>query len=148
MTDALPWPLLAAQIVLVLGAAPLLNGLIKALKAALQNRRGPGLLQPAFDIAKYLGRESVVSDRASWIFHAVPYVYFGAYLTAALLVPTILARAPLAALGDAIVLVGLFALARFALALAALDTSSNFGGMGTARELAFAALVEPSLMLA
>src|SRR3954453_7331310 len=147
MMNALDWPLLVAQIALVLVAAPLLQGLIKATKAALQNRRGPGLLQPAFDIVKYLGRESVVSEHASWIFHVVPYVYFGAYLTAALLVPTIVARPPLEALGDAIVLVGLFALARFALALAALDTASNFGGMGTARELAFAALVEPALLL-
>jgi formate hydrogenlyase subunit 4 len=46
------------------------------------------------------------------------------------------------------VVVGLFALARFALALAALDTASNFGGMGTSRELAFAALVEPALLIA
>jgi len=147
MVSAIDGTLVLAQALLVLLAAPLLNGLIKAAKAALQNRRGPGLLQPAFDVLKYLGRESVVSEHASWIFHLVPYVYFGAYLTAALLVPTIATHPPLEALGDAIVLVGLFALARFALALAALDTASNFGGMGTARELAFAALVEPSLML-
>ncbi len=44
-------------------------------------------------------------------------------------------------------LVGLLALARFALALAALDTASNFGGMGTSRELTFAALIEPALLL-
>jgi formate hydrogenlyase subunit 4 len=147
MESTLGWSLLAAQTVLVLAAAPLLNGLIKSTKAALQNRRGPGLLQPAFDIVKYLGRESVVSEHASWIFRVVPYVYFGAYLAAALLVPTMFVRPPLEALGDAIVLVSLLALARFALALAALDTASNFGGMGTSRELAFAALVEPGLLL-
>jgi formate hydrogenlyase subunit 4 len=147
MADPLAWVLLVVQIALVLIVAPLLNGLIKMTKAALQNRRGPGLLQPVFDVAKYLGRESVVSEHASWIFHAVPYVYFGTYLTAGLLVPTILDRPPLEAFGDAIALVGLFALARFVLALAALDTASNFGGMGTVRELAFAALVEPALML-
>jgi formate hydrogenlyase subunit 4 len=147
MPIAFDWSLLAAQTVLVLVAAPLLNGLIKSAKAALQNRRGPGLLQPAFDIVKYLGRESVVSQHASWIFRVVPYISFGAYLAAALLVPTMLARPPLEALGDAIVLIGLLALARFALALAALDTASNFGGMGTSRELAFSALVEPALLL-
>ncbi|MFN8637805.1 MAG: NADH-quinone oxidoreductase subunit H [Chloroflexota bacterium] len=147
MTSSLDWIVLAAQAALVLVAAPLLNGVIKATKAALQNRRGPGLLQPASDILKLLGRESVVSEHASWIFHVVPYVYFGAYLAAALLVPTVLIRPPLEALGDAVVLVGLFALARFALALAALDTASNFGGMGASRELAFAALVEPGLLL-
>ena len=147
MANTLDWSLLATQLVLVLVAAPLLNGLIKATKATLQNRRGPGLLQPAFDVVKYLGRESVISEHASWIFRAAPYVYLGAYLAAALVVPTLFIRPPLEALGDAIVLVGLFALARFALALAALDTASNFGGMGTSRELAFAALVEPALLL-
>jgi formate hydrogenlyase subunit 4 len=140
--------LLIVQIVLVLALAPLLQGLIKSVKAACQNRRGPGPLQPPFDILKLLGRESVVSEHASWIYHVAPYVYLGAYLAAATIVPTFYLRPPLEALGDAIVVVGLFALARFALALAALDTASNFGGMGMSRELAFAALVEPALLLA
>src|SRR3954468_13568367 len=113
MMSGMDGTLVLAQSLLVLLAAPLLNGLIKAAKAALQNRRGPGLLQPAFDIAKYLGRETVVSEHASWIFHVAPYIYFGAYLAAALLIPPIFIRPPLEAFGDAIVVVGLFALARF-----------------------------------
>lgn len=139
---------LAGQLVLVLALAPLLQGMIKGVKAACQNRRGPGLLQPWHDVLKLLRRESVVSEHASWVYHAAPYVYVGAYLAAAALVPTFFVRPPLEALGDAIVVVGLFALARFALALAAIDTASNFGGMGMSRELAFAALVEPALLLA
>ena len=140
--------LLVGQLVLVLLFAPLLQGGIKSAKAACQNRRGPGLLQPVYDVLKLLRRESVVSEHASWIFHTAPYVYFGAYLAAATLIPMAYLYPPLAAFGDAIVVVGLFALARFALALAALDTASNFGGMGMSRELAFAALVEPALLLA
>jgi formate hydrogenlyase subunit 4 len=139
---------LVGQTLLVLVIAPILQGLIKSIKATCQNRRGPGLLQPSFDILKLLKRESVVSEHASWIFHLAPYVYLGAYLAAAALIPTFFVRPSLAAFGDALVVVGLFALARFALALAALDTASNFGGMGVSRELAFAALVEPALLLA
>ena len=139
--------LLFVQLALALALAPLLNGLIKTFKARWQNRRGPGLLQPWFDLMKYLSKESVVSDQASWIFRWAPSVYFGAHLTAAGLVPMFLAHPPLTRIGDAIVLAGLFALARFALALAALDTGSNFGGMGASRELAFAALTEPALLL-
>jgi formate hydrogenlyase subunit 4 len=74
-------------------------------------------------------------------------VYGGAILLAAVLVPTVARRSATAGIGDAIVFVGLLALARFALALAALDTASNFGGMGASREVAFAALVEPGLLL-
>jgi formate hydrogenlyase subunit 4 len=140
--------LFVGQVLLVVLLAPLLQGVIKSVKATCQNRRGPGLLQPSYDILKLLRRESVVSEHASWIFHVAPYVYAGAYLTAAAMVPMVFIRPPLEAFGDAVLVVGLFALARFALALAALDTASNFGGMGMSRELAFAALVEPALLLA
>lgn len=139
--------LLIVNLVLALAIAPLLNGIIKKSKASWQNRRGPGIFQPWFDIWKYLGRESVVSEHASWIFRVAPYVYFAAHLAAAGLVPSLIITSPLGGIGDAIVLVGLLALARFALALAALDTASNFGGMGASRELAFASLVEPALLL-
>jgi formate hydrogenlyase subunit 4 len=139
--------LLLVQVALVLGLAPLLQGGIKTTKARWQNRRGPGLLQPYRDIVKYLARESVISNRASWIFRWAPWVYGAALITAAVLVPTITRSSAAPQVGDAVVLVGLLALARLALALAALDTASNFGGMGASREVAFAALVEPALLL-
>jgi formate hydrogenlyase subunit 4 len=139
--------LLPLQLVVVLLLAPLLQGAIKSAKARWQNRRGPGLLQPYRDVTKLLARESVVSDQASWVFRYAPTVYAAALISAALLVPTIARRSAAAGVGDAVVFVGLLALARFALALAALDTASNFGGMGASREVAFAALVEPALML-
>jgi len=66
--------LLFANLGLALVAAPLLNGIIKSAKAGWQNRQGPPILQPWFDIWKYLGRESVVSEHASWIFRWAPYL--------------------------------------------------------------------------
>src|SRR3954454_5298984 len=131
----------------MLGFAPLVQGGIKTTKARWQNRRGPGPLQPYRDIAKLFGRESVVSDQASWGFRGAPAVYGAAILSAAILVPTVARRSEAAGGGDVIVFVALLALARFALALAALDTASNFGGMGASREVAFAALIEPALLL-
>jgi formate hydrogenlyase subunit 4 len=139
--------LLPVQSVLVLALAPLLQGVIKTVKARWQNRRGPGPLQPYYDVAKFLARQSVVSDQASWVFRWAPAVYAAAILVAAVLIPTVARRSAAAGIGDAIVFVGLLALARFALALAALDTASNFGGMGASREVAFAALIEPGLLL-
>lgn len=139
--------LLVVQVPLILLFAPLLQGLIKTAKARWQNRRGPGVLQPYRDILKWLGRESVVSEQASWVFRWAPAIYAAAILFAALLVPTVARRSPAPGIADAIVFVALFALARFWLALAGLDTGSNFGGMGSSREVAFAALVEPALLL-
>ena len=135
------------QLGLLLALAPGLNGLIKRMKAVLQGRKGPPMLQPYFDLVKLLRKDAVVSEHATAIFRWAPAVYAGCFATAALLVPVLWSRAPLAGWGDAIALVGLFALARFALALAGLDTGSSFGGMGSSREVAVAALAEPALLL-
>jgi len=137
-----------AQLCLLLVLAPGLNGLIKRMKAVLQGRKGPPLLQPYFDLVKLLRKDAVISEHATVIFRWAPAVYAGCFATAALLVPVLWWRAPLAGWGDAIALVGLFALARFSLALAGLDTGSSFGGMGSSREVAVAALAEPALLLA
>jgi formate hydrogenlyase subunit 4 len=89
----------------------------------------------------------VRSDVASWVFVAGPRVYFATAVAATALVPVALAGAPLEEAGGILALVGLLALGRFALAAAALDTGSPFGGMGSSREMTVAALAEPSLML-
>jgi formate hydrogenlyase subunit 4 len=76
-----------------------------------------------------------------------PRVYFAAALTSTTLVPVLVAATPLEGAGGILGLVGILALGRFALATAALDTGSPFGGMGSSREMTIAALAEPALML-
>jgi formate hydrogenlyase subunit 4 len=49
--------------------------------------------------------------------------------------------------GDFVLLVYLLGTARLATVLAALDTGSSFEGMGASRELSFAVLAEPALLL-
>jgi formate hydrogenlyase subunit 4 len=114
----------------LLAVAPLLKTVIKKMKARLQNRQGPPLLQGYYDLAKLLRKEPVRSEVASWIYVAGPRVYFAAALAATTLVPVVFAAAPLEAAGGILLLVGTLALGRFALATAALDTGSPFGGMG------------------
>ena len=130
-----------------LAVAPLLRGLIKKMKATLQTRQGPPLLQVYYDIAKLLRKEPVRSETATWVFVAGPRLYFAAALAATALVPVLVAAAPLETAGGVLGLVGILALGRFALATAALDTGSPFGGMGGSREMTIAALAEPALML-
>jgi formate hydrogenlyase subunit 4 len=138
----------AIQVALVLLVAPLLLGITKVVKARLQYRRGPSVLQPYRDLAKWWGKEAVESDAASPITALAPPLVLAAFVVATLLVPIVGRRPPLAGWGDLLVIVGLMALARFALALAALDAGSAFGGMGSSREVAISALVEPALLLA
>ncbi|HEX2753913.1 MAG TPA: NADH-quinone oxidoreductase subunit H [Candidatus Limnocylindrales bacterium] len=136
------------QVGLVLLIAPLLLGVTKRVKARLQYRRGPSLLQPYADLAKWWRKEVVESDAASPLTAAAPAIGFAALLLATFLVPIVGQRPPLDGWGDLLVVVGLLALGRFVLALAALDSGSAFGGMGSSREVAIAALVEPALVLA
>ena len=137
----------ALQAAALLALAPLLKTSIKKMKARLQNRQGPPLLQGYYDLAKLLRKETVRSDTSSWVYVAGPRVYFAAAVAATTLVPVLIAQAPLEAAGGILLLVGTLALGRFALATAALDTGSPFGGMGGSRDMTIAALAEPALML-
>ena len=135
------------QVAGMLLLAPLLKGAIKKAKAVLQTRQGPPLLQSYYDLAKLLRKEPVRSQTASWVYVAGPRMYFAAAIAATTLVPVLVAAAPLEAAGGILLLVGTLALGRFALAAAALDSGSPFGGMGSSREMTIAALAEPALML-
>jgi formate hydrogenlyase subunit 4 len=136
------------QTALLLLLAPLVTGCIKNWKAKLQNRRGPRIWQPYFDIIKFLRKDMVISEHASWIFSAAPYVVFITSLLVGLMVPMVTTQAPLSLFGGALAVIGLLALGRFFLALGGLDPASAFGGMGSSREMTLAAIAEPALMLA
>jgi formate hydrogenlyase subunit 4 len=140
-----------AEIAFLVVLSPLVTGLIKKLKARLQCRRGPGLLQPYRDLSKLFRKGRVLSRDATFVFRAVPPLVLGATAAAATLVPVLAARPRSgdagSILGDAILLLGLLALARFALALGALDAGGAFGGMGAAREMTVGALTEPVMGL-
>jgi|SRR5664280_2348102 len=136
------------QTALLLLLAPLLSGCIRNWKAKLQNRRGPRIWQPYLDWIKFLRKDMVISEHASWVFSFAPYVVLLTALMAGLLVPTIIDQAPLSLFGGVLALVGLLALGRFFLALGGLDPGSAFGGMGSSREMTIAAIAEPAMMLA
>ena len=142
------WLLALAQTVLFVAAAPLLSGWMKVVKCRLQNRSAPSVLQPYRDLAKLFGKTLVLAEQASWLFRATPYIVFGATALAAAVIPLVAVRLPTAAIADVIVLVGFFALARFFLALAAMDIGTAFGGMGASREMTVSSLAEPALLMA
>jgi len=136
------------QTVLLLLLAPLVSGCIKNWKAKLQNRRGPRVWQSYFDMLKFLRKDMVISEHASWVFSWAPYVVFITSLLVGLMVPMVSTPAPLSLWGGALAVIGLLALGRFFLALGGLDPASVFGGMGSSREMTVAAIAEPAMMLA
>jgi len=135
------------QLVVILAIAPLLPGVINRTKAIVAGRRGQPLLLGYFAIAKLLQRDTVLSETTTPMFLAGPAVALVVALLASLMLPLGAGVAPIAFTGDVIVFVYLFALARFFTTSAALDTGSAFEGMGAAREVTFAALAEPALLL-
>ncbi|PYS00970.1 MAG: formate hydrogenlyase [Acidobacteria bacterium] len=138
---------IAQWLVVVLGA-PVLAGVIRKTKARLQGRRGAGIFQPYWDLRKLLVKEVVIAENTSWVFRLTPYVAIGTMLLSAFIVPVLTTAAELQFLGNIILLMYVFLLSTFFLALAGLDAGSSFGGMGSSREMAIAALAEPTVMIA
>jgi len=142
-------PTIAAASVQVAGLvlAPALPGIIQQAKAKLQGRPGPSPLQPYRELRR-LWRKSVVNvDGSTFIYRLAPATISACAVIGVMLVPVAghSLRWPLGA--DAIVLVGVLALARFAAAAASWDSGSGFALMGASRDLTFSSFVEPLLLL-
>ena len=132
---------------LVLLAAPLLTGWVRKVKARLQRRRGPPLLQPYRDLVRLLGKEAVIADNASWLFRTAPYLIFALTWVGAALVPTFATGLLFSWTGDLIAITALLGAARFLLALAGMDIGTSFGGIGASREVMIASMAEPAMLM-
>ena len=135
------------QLVVALLLAPLLLGWVNQCRAWLQNKSAPSLLLPYRTIRKLFHKDAVVAENASPVFRITPYVVFAAMALAAAIVPSLATDLPFAHAADAIALVGLFALARVFIALAAMDLGTAFGSIGARREMFVGFLAEPALLM-
>lgn len=135
------------QAILLLLLAPLYSGFARVMRAKIHSRTGPPLMQNYRDIRKLMTRQEVVSEQAGWIFRVTPYVNLACMFLAAMVIPALTTASPLEAAGDLILIVYLFALPRFFLAIAGLESGSTMAGIGARRELLISALVEPILLL-
>ena len=147
MTGEKPLELVLLELFLLVLLGPLVTGIIQKLKARLQCRQGAGILQPYRDLSKLLRKGTVQADTASGFFRSIPVLVLAATVAAGALVPVLRAGPPGFPLGDALLLLGLLALARFLTAIGAFDAGGAFGGMGASREMTIAPLVEPVLMM-
>jgi len=135
------------QSLLVVLLAPLMLGWVNQCRAWLQNRSGPGILQPYRVLRKLFVKDAVLAHNASALFRLTPHVVFGCMVLAASIVPVLATDLPFSPAADVIALVGLFALARVFMALAAMDIGTAFGSMGARREMLIACLAEPALLM-
>lgn len=135
------------QLGVILLVSPLIVGVIRKIKAFMQNRQGADVVQPYRNLAKQFQKEVVVSSTASWITPMMPYILFATTVAAAMIVPTFMIISPFGVLSDVLVVIYLLALGSFFLALAGLDQGSAFGGMGSSRHMTVASLAEPAMIL-
>ncbi len=135
------------QMLLVLLLSPLLTGFVRKMKARLQRRRGPPLLQPYRDLLRLLRKEVVLAENASWLFRVIPYLVFASTWVAVSLVPTFRSGLYFSWTADLIAIIALLGSARFFQALAGLDIGTAFGGIGSSREVMIASLAEPAMLM-
>jgi len=138
---------LAAQLSGGLVLAPLLPGLVQHWKARLQGRRGPTPLQPYRELMRLWSKSAVDVEGAGIVYRLAPSLAAACMATAVLLVPVTADAARLGVGHDLLALLGLLALARFAVAAAAWDVANGFSLMGASRDLTISISVEATLVL-
>jgi len=136
------------QVAVIVGLAPLVEGVLHRLEENVQSKRGPNIFQVYRDIWKFLQKDETVSAESSWIFRFAPYVAFVMPVFVVLLIP-VLTRYPLflAFMGDMLAAGFLLALGGFFVSLAAVDTANPYGPVGASRTRMVGFLAEPVFMI-
>lgn len=135
------------QAALVVGGAPLLVGIMRRVRAVLEGRAGPPIVQPWRDLRKLMHKDRVIPANSGWVFSTTPLVLVATAVLAAGIVPFLTTASALDQAGDLFAVVYLLLLGTVFLSLAGLDTGTAFGGMGSSREMTIAALAEPTILL-
>lgn len=141
------WAIQALQVISILLLAPLVTGVIARVEARVQQRQGPRILQPYYDIRKLLSKETVLPEPAGPVFRIAPYVAFAGYATIPLLIPALTTFGlPLGYEADFFGVGLLFALSSFVISLAAIDSGSPYAQLGSSRLRSFGAFNEPTVI--
>jgi formate hydrogenlyase subunit 4 len=135
------------NIVLVLAAAPLAQGLMRKLTARIQSRQGPPVLQPYFDLLKLLGKEDIEAGEIPLMQRFVSWLSLASVLAVAALVPMGFGAAMNEA-GDVLLLVYLLTLCSICTLLAGLAAGSTYSLVGISREMMTMITLEPLFAVA
>ncbi len=137
---------LALFLLCILVLPGLVLGLLRKVKARLQNRIGAPVWQPILDIVKLWRKDETVSSTCSWVFRFAAIFNVSAALYLAAVIPWL---TPKPALGNADLFMMLYMVAgmRLSTLLAAMDSGSAFGAFSASREATLSFLVEPGAIL-
>ena len=135
------------SLILIFIASIYFPGVIVKVKALTSGRKGPGILQPWYDIFRLFKKGAVYSTSSSFVFQIGATIYFSSIIIAALFIPFEETDALFSFTGDFILFAYLLGLGRFLIILSALDVSSGFEGMGANREAFYSLLIEPAFFI-
>ena len=134
-----------AGIILLLFLPPFLDGIARRVKARLQYRRGPPLMQTWYDLQKLFALPSVKPTKSTF-FTLAPYLALASAISAALLLPygnvvPVDFGFNLVVFFYVILMVSVF------LMLAGLTVQNAFSHLGSAREMQIILTVEPLIAI-
>jgi formate hydrogenlyase subunit 4 len=137
--SAFAWGLLSPALLLL--GSPLLDGVARRIRARLESRAGPPLMQGYIDLAKLAGKREVSSGPGA-LARAMPPLALAAAACAGALLP-VAGWAPLGFAGDAVAVLYLLGLSSVAMVLAGSATGSPYAFLGANREMVLLLFVEP-----
>ncbi len=110
------------------------EGIDRKIAAHMQNRIGPPVIQPFYDIGKLFAKEDITPDNAqSLFFNIAPLLAFGSIITAMTMIPVSWAFKGFSTTADLIVLIYLLNIPAIALMIGGYASSSPFGIIGSNR---------------
>jgi formate hydrogenlyase subunit 4 len=137
---------IALSLIILIGLAPLAEGLLRKLKAIVHSRQGPPIIQPYLDLAKLLVKEDLAPTE-SWIWRMAPALCLGATMVVAILTP-IGAPPAFRFAGDIIVFIYFASLAAVAIILGGFSSGNPYAYVGGSREMMMMLSVEPVMTIA
>lgn len=141
------WVVQVVGVVFAVGLAPLFVGIAQTVKARVQGRRGPSVLQGYWVLAKTWHKETTVPQYSSWVFRLAPSISLAALLVIVASIPWA-GTVPVSWPHNLLALFFLLALERFWVGLAGMDSAGTFGGLGASRITALGNGIEPAMLAA
>ncbi len=133
------------NVIFVLLFAPFLDGIERKVRARLQTRWGPPLLQTWYDLVKLFRRPSTEPEGSvGWLFRLAPALSIAAVVTAATFVPSLTGRY-MGFWGDMIAFVYLSSLVSIVIAVGGFASKNPYAQIGSHREVSMMMAEEFSL---